>query len=819
MLTILHDPAGITGRTRHPWDYSLTLQQNIERHLDSGYECDLLINGERADPLSDQRMDQVPCVAMAVTVVQRPGAASIIYWAYVAIAAYAVYAYATMPNVSADSAATKDSPNNKLTGQTNVARVYQAIPDVYGYRRVWPDLIQNSTTEYVNNIKYVTEWLCVSRGKGTISDVRYADTPISDIDGASYEVFAPVSSTDFAEDGVTTLLDVVETFPSEEVNGQEIYYIGEVNAGSGDTRTLVTTAGSKDFTIRLEDKDWNAWIAQNPGKYATIDMDIPGVGSFVESCLIVGYTDASSDNEVIFTFRRATNWSASYNLELTDVAITPTTPSSVVVGPFTLPQECSRLRWNVVFQRGLRGAVDIVAEWWKVDGAGVEIAGTRQSLSNSYSARTYDARYFTETVTPSAGYGRYRIQFKRTDVPKNDGTDLAKLEELYAMRYYASKTLPGVTVIRVTTKATQAATGFSDRKFNLRWQRHVRTLASTACTASRNFARAMAHVWTLAGNSMAELDVDTLAAINAELGETSPLLRYDGCLDDADMSLGERLQQIADHARCYLWRDGTKWTVTREQSQPVPEVQFDYRNLAGSGDSTITVASHLPASYDGVEIQYVDESEQNKKAYERWRFNPTTWAIESGKAANPKKITLAGCTSQAQALNRAHLEIRRLKYQRTTVGDTALSDGGIPRLRGTVRWIDPNDFAGDDGLQAGEVLGISGDVIRTSEPLHWNGETSGRILLTGENGLYLTSSPIVCYPVSDYEVRLASVPAGAYVADGDRQLGSRYAFAVGLTEAELESAGLYVVTDIKPSSDGTVSIACANYDERIFEMD
>jgi DNA-binding transcriptional regulator LsrR (DeoR family) len=40
--------------------------------------------------------------------------------------------------------------------------------------------------------------------------------------------------------------------------------------------------------------------------------------------------------------------------------------------------------------------------------------------------------------------------------------------------------------------------------------------------------------------STANFFIDALAAINTELGETSPLLRFDGSLDDADMSLGVR---------------------------------------------------------------------------------------------------------------------------------------------------------------------------------------------------------------------------------------------------------------------------------------
>ena len=64
----------------------------------------------------------------------------------------------------------------------------------------------------------------------------------------------------------------------------------------------------------------------------------------------------------------------------------------------------------------------------------------------------------------------------------------------------------------------------------------------------------MAHIWKLSGNDMAGLDTDALQAVNDEHGEDSPMLRFDGSLDDADMSLGERLQFVADMARCMVWR-------------------------------------------------------------------------------------------------------------------------------------------------------------------------------------------------------------------------------------------------------------------------
>lgn len=814
MLTILNDPAGITGRRLLPWDLTKSLQENIERHLSGGADAELRINGRVVDPLVDPRLDLPPNPADVVAVVLRPRGFDPITWAYIAAAAVAVYTYTALRNLpNADAAAVgKDSPNNRLTGQSNVARAYQGIPDVFGYRRVWPDLIQPSTVEYVDQLKYVTEWLCISRGKGTISSVQYAETPIGDIDGSSYEIFEPVPAGDYPENGSTTLNDVFETFASDEVNGQELSY-ATVYAPLNKSGTFNALNGATTFTVTLTDgPDLAELKSLAPSGTALVAFSYTGPSSFSQTCTVLSYV-VSAPN-VTFTFS-STAWSGNQSGAST-FNITPNGTNYTTLGAYTLPIDASRIWWNVIFLRGLQGSVTIRAEWWKVDSGGVEIGGTRQTQDFVYTAATYDQRFHTEKVTPSGGFGRYRIQFQRRTVKVDaNGADVAKLEELYAVRYFATKQVPGVTVMRVTTKATLSATGFSDRKFNLRWQRHVRTFTDPALSASRNFARAMTHIWAVAGNDIAGIDTAALQLINDEIGENSPLLRFDGSLDDADMSLGERIQFICDTARCAIWRDGSKWTVSRDQARPFHEIQFDYRNLAARGESQIGFAAHLPASNDGIELEYVDETTQAKKAYVR--LNISTGTPVPGSSRNPKKVKLPACTTLAQAENRAQLEARRLIYQRVSVNDTALSDGLVLGLLSVVRWVDPNDFGGED-LQAGEVMSVAGSVITTSEPLNWNGWTSGRIAFTGTDGRRLGPA-VECYPLPDGSVQLASVPVGLYVADATRQCGSRFSFAVGLTDAEMEAAGLYSVTQVRPSADGTVSLAFSNYDARIYEGD
>lgn len=236
-ITIINDPLGVNKIDHRDINHERLLDFLIEEYgpdgfdtptviyadgLKDGNEIDLGMHGEDGYPLH--------CVSH-ITLIHFPADPVTI----ITVASFLLTVYSTffmqpaipMPQVP-EFEQPKESPNNSLTNQTNIARPLQRIPDLYGTNRVYPDLIAKSYFEFIDNIKFQTEFLCFGRGEFQVVDLKSGDTLISDIVGASATIFGPST-------GPTELLDVTE---SNEVNGQEI--TGPVTPVFNEFNTVVT---------------------------------------------------------------------------------------------------------------------------------------------------------------------------------------------------------------------------------------------------------------------------------------------------------------------------------------------------------------------------------------------------------------------------------------------------------------------------------------------------------------------------------------------------------------------------------------------------
>lgn len=838
MLTVITDIHGIRPAENHILNHELSLLENIMLAVPNGADvAEVWLNGLRLEDFNESDdLDRNATALDSMRVVLRPAGLdpfsltlAIVIGIVAAVAAVALIPKPQVPN---DMGAGKQSPNNQLQAQTNIARLYQARPDVYGQVRSYPDLMQQSTIEYINNVKFLTEWLYFGDGKYTVEQVKYADTPIADFAGASYEIFYPTETgLVWPENSTTTLSDVTESFASPEVNGQTLEPPG--TDFSGGDPPITEAAATVDFPI--DSATFDITVAKNATKWADLLTMVgttelaqvqfqwqtdQGPRPFNQLCECTSYVDTGT--EYIFTFICQIVSTAATNAVLT-VTVTPRVEyTGVMIGPFTLPVEANQIRINFAFLRGLKGSVTLSIRFWAVDSVLAEIPGSREEIFQTYSGDTFDQQYRTKNITPLYGNGIYRVEVERvTPSSTSDDTDQIKVESLFAINYYATKTIPGGTAARVTNRATENATSGQEKKFNALITRHVRKMDGTLYVVepSRCFARSIYHLVTVQAKfPQSQIDLDSLEDILASNGgENSELMRFDGTFDDTDVSLGQRVATIANAARTGVIDNGQTWTFVRDQLRSeYPVAQFDYRNLAADGESQVSYKSPMANSKDGVTLEYVSPTTNKKTPIHRRIL--ADGSIVNQQPVNALKVDMSvGCRTLSQAVNRLEYEVRRLLYIRRTVTDKTLADAQTIGPGNLVRWIDPGEFF-EGVLSAGEVLNVDGLKVETSEPV--NIDTTSAVAFTDYQGLQL--GPVACSPRTDGKngFVVSSLPVGVYLADGyNVQAGSRYFVGNGLSISQLNASSLYLVTQKQPNQDGSCNITLENYEPLVYAED
>lgn len=706
------------------------------------------------------------------------------------------------PSFSAAESNVKDSPNNRLTGQTNVARAYQARPEIHGQVRAFPDLIQQSMFEYNNNLKTVTEWLNIGIGEYKTESIRFAESDFTAMAGASYKIYKPKEIIPLINEG----------FEFPDIDGQEL-------PGPNESKDIPQQTATANEVVSGEIKGGEAAIKivkQDEFEYffeltkprsismtVNVSYDTPQ-GSVTKDVKIdAQLVDAKESDDGALIGKIYYYEFFFTNLTGTDLAQLP--PNAVVnttkfilydnqfltVGPFFSPVDGDQMWIHLQAQLGGGDNCNATVEIWKINTDNEEIAGTRQSFNTALSANNGARVYYkTDKVTLNSGRGRYAVQLTR----RNNSSDqsIMKIENAHIVRVRENVVFENDTIVNVSVRATEAPTGARERKYNLLATRmvisydRVSKQVDYTLRPSRSFADAVLHTWLItAGESEKNIDIDGLYRIYDSLPDER-LGYFDYTFDDEDISLGQRIETICNAARVTAYFDNAVLTFSREQSSEFPMTTFNRSNITGN-DMKISYDMSMPSGYDGIELEYV-EPVRNKKDYIRFRVDEN--GITEGLSRTPNKIVLQGCRNRYQALDRSLLEANRLIHQRTSISLTTLADGGNVYPSDMVLIADTYD----SNQQAGYITERNGEIFTTSE----------KIKFDAEMWVYLTDSMGYTTQKFKAEKRLdtefgfiASVPEDIELNlyDGYRvQSPSRYVIATSVETDNIK----WVITDKRP---------------------
>ena len=833
MLIYCKDPRGLTGNERYDLNTSLSLFQNIKNHLPNGFNhqtIDIYLNGEKIDPLIFD-LSRTATVFDRIVIVNRQQASVVVAIVVAVVAAVVAYALTPKPKVPNNSGEQKDSSNNKLTGQTNIARLYQAKPDIYGCVRSYPDIVNPAGSEYIDNVKYIEHLFCIGVGYYDLDKFKYDQTLLDKISGTTYTVYQP-----------NDIIPCVRyQFPSAEVDGQELVPPNLSNeilfeteywdfAGciiDNDNVTITLNSGDNiDYLLNLS-KPAEIHFTVN----ATVFVQTYSLGKLEKMNANVVYratllkVEKNKFNQPVLTGNSVERVRIKKSFRGKVQKITANTSylkvqhtGGVYTDAFILPEEGSEIWTDLVFQRGLKAYVECEFVWWVIDDFGNEVSGTREKMVWGKSGNTYEPQSITVKIKPSRGKNKYALIIGRLNNGKSDLSDQVKVENVYIVDFDYNYRVKD-TLIYVRTRATSQATSLKELKFNVEatrktisYNRYTKQIDYTL-KPSRSFADAVIHQFiSVFGRDPNELDLDSLYAINEKLKSFNERLGYfDFSFDDIDVSLGQRIETICNAARVYVYRDGQKWRFARNEEKLRPVAMFNSLNLVKSDTGgTVQKKSSLPSTFDGVQVEYIDSSKDraggtDKKEYIDLRI--VNNQIVEDFAFRPNKLQLSGCRNYEQAMNRAQLEIRRLIYERTLIEDEVINDANLVDKGDLVLWSDTYD----ETIVSGEIIRIDNKTFYVDQELNLDTNKKYRVAITNKGGYPSDWINIISHNknsfVADY--------VDAYVANNiDIQCGSIFIITETISEEPTE----FILTK-KQFNNGVYHVNLANYDSRIYEYD
>lgn len=739
------------------------------------------------------------------------GAEALIIAAIIIGSAAIAIALTPKPKVPGDMGKDSTSSNNQLNAANNAFRQGQAIPNLAGQQRSYPDFIQPSFYVYENNRRVFTELLVIGEGYHQIDNVFDGTTLFDDIPSSSATIYQPNESvpSEF-------LLDVRAAegsidFPLDPPGSTAITINITGASFLGENRISAGSIGNDFSELNLTD-----------GDLVEINVDYDAGGT-IQNYSSTRQVDSFGDDFIVFVDDAVDDFPFAELESVNGILRNQNTDTASTF--FTLDGDAiTAVRFQLKMPQGIRDgtgndvSVNYALAVQQIDSMGGDI-GSPITMFGSFVGNTQTPQFQTREMGGLTA-GRYKARAIRQTASLGDNAaDQLVLEQVESVTPYSGAGFGNITKILARRGTSAQQSRGSSTKINADVVRRLElfdpntgTFDDGVFTATRSFAQYVMYVLCKqAGVAVDDVDYVRLFAIEDSLSD--PQLGYfDATFDDDNVAVKERVDAACNVARVKNYETGNRWNFVREEAQPFAQVTLTRRDLAPNS-SAQTWEPLRDDDFDSITIVYTDP-DTNSEAYIDRRINSATGAIESGLGDRTDIIELFGCRNVLQATNRAELEIRRLRYQRYQISDVELGKLSSIGAGERFRWCDVLDA----DVFHGEVLAQSesGNVFTTSEPFTPQPGVDYYVYLTDEDGV--SSNAVLATARSDgNQFGFEAAGLVAYTADGyEKQLGSVYVIA---SEESVKGTDFILIGRDGADERGQIRFQAAIYDDLMFEED
>lgn len=565
------------------------------------------------------------------------------------------------------------SPNNDPFNRANQGRPFSRIPDIFGTVLAVPDLLTTPFKVIDGEHEVEHSYLCVGRGSYDVANIRDGSTPVTQIFGASLQVFGPNTSPNSGAPQLTIGPAISETFVAAKrlpgVDGQTLpppnkRVTGDDNIAFVWPNVIRVKSGSGFNLAEIFDGDTTITVAgsghSNSDPYGPL-IDVSG--TYTISTVSDLQINLSSPQLVNPNWNDLIVGSASVGY-LTGTPTLSSTSDSRWVGPFFCDSSfgATSLYANFVAPSGLfKIAADgddagkqlpVTVEMEieitpSTDGVNASGSAVLIPFSLSGSANDKSSRGITQKCSEASPC---IVRVRRTSTTdydyKGSISDDVKFRELYQIRTIEEPHFGDVTTIRYALPRTRAAIYEKERKLNLLATRKVMQRGALPLVASNRVDDILTHALLdpfIGRRQASEVDIagiyETISGAEDYFG-TARAVEFCATLDRDTLSAEEAAASIASAAFCTAYRQGELIKVKFERQTEDSVLLFSRRNRMPDSESQ-HFRFGAQNDNDGIEFQYIDPTNDDRLT--------TITLPDDGSAMNPRKIESVGIRNRLQA--------------------------------------------------------------------------------------------------------------------------------------------------------------------------